>query len=74
MIQRVGQFEIHLNPYRTKKRKPDYYGYYPPGNKYIHSDGELREFTLYGKAFSGYFSTIEEVKQAIDLYNKLNAK
>lgn len=74
MIERVGQFEITLNDSRGEDNLPGYFGYYYPADKYIHNDGELRDFTLHNGTFSGYFSTIEEVKEAIKLFQSKYAK
>jgi hypothetical protein len=73
-IERMGQFELDSNHTRKIKRRSHYYAYHFPTNKYLHSDGELREDTLHNRKFSGYFDSKDQVKEAIKLFQSKYAK
>lgn len=81
MIEQVGKFVIDSNEYRPLSRVSKLYAAISIDSGddtewdqtyYLHSDGIIRRSIEHNGTFSGYFSTIEEVKQAIELYNKLN--
>ena len=84
MIEQVGKFVITKNLDREYYRQDAYYAAVVQERvndlctfyDYLHSDGIVRGSTrnVSNGKFTGYFSTIEEVKQAIELYNQLNAK
>ena len=75
VMERVSEFEITLHEERRQKGEKPFYAFHSEEEEYLHNDGTLYKWTDKGGLnFSGYFSTIEEVKQAIELYNQLNAK